>query len=116
MQFEKHLTKFALASVAVMLALVFAINAFAQQPDPICKDNPQAPQCLINQQPAQAPRWGSQQLNYTPDQIDQQTRDYGAELQRQKEAQVHMCELQAQHDYQECVRRGNSSCPLKTCY
>jgi hypothetical protein len=109
---EKQIMKFVLKFVlgAVLVALG-AIAAFAQ--DPICDNNPQAPQCYVNQQQAKANQYGGQQPAQSADQIN---RDY-EQLQRQtNEARLHRCEVQVQNEYQQCVQSGRISCTQRQCF
>jgi len=47
----------------------------------------------------------------------QQREQQQQEREQQEQNRIHRCELQAQHDYEECTRRNpNGYCPMKQCY
>jgi hypothetical protein len=100
--------------VAIVVLGVGAIPLFAQ-----CDGLPHPE----NGQPA--PCWPSQSLpnpnsgdawRATQQQRERQLQEDTERREQQKRDELHRCELQAQHDYQECARKNPTGyCPLKPC-
>lgn len=116
-QGEQAMAKFVLRIVlAVVLLALGAMPVSAQcdglphpengQPAPCGQSNPSLPN------PYSGDAWRAAQQ-----QRQQQYQQEVAERQQQERDRVHRCELQAQHDYEECTRKNpNGYCPLRPCY
>jgi hypothetical protein len=112
---EASITRFTIRFVIIAVLLTLGtVAAFSQ--DSICQNNPQAPQCYVNQQQQLGQQPRTVQPNFTPNQIDQMVRDNSAEIQRQHDQMLHMCEVRADDAYQQCVNSGRSYCTRQQCF
>ena len=70
-------------------------------------------------QPAQPslPNPNSDVLREVERRHQQEEQQLIADAEARERDRIHRCELQAQHDYEECTRRNPTGyCPLKPCY
>jgi hypothetical protein len=93
-------------AVFTTVLILTSIAAKCQQQSGECQFNTQDPACHTDQH-----NYTGQQPSVTPDQLDQQMRDYEKAEQRQHEE----CTRQSEQVYQECVRSGQTYCSLPPC-
>jgi hypothetical protein len=109
--------KFALKTVLVAALLPLGIiPASAQQCDGLPHPETGQPTPCFPKQSLPSPNSGDN-WRLAEQQRQQQQQQEIAERQQQEHDRIHRCELQAQHDYEECTRNNpNGYCPLRQCY
>jgi hypothetical protein len=116
MAFLNSRTSFVFEAVlAVAFLTLGAIPVSAQCDGLPHPENGQPAPCGQAKQSLPDPNSGSA-WRAAQEQRQQQQQQEVAERQKQERDRVHKCELQAQHDYEECKQNNpNGYCPLKQC-